>query len=151
MGKSDKNVTKIATEQNKDGTRAVVVHQEYRGLLPHPDELRAYNEIVPDAAERILAMAEQQAAHRRSLEATAIMEQLAQSRRGQVYAFITSMTALAVGGVLGYFGHDWLAGTFVTSGSVGLASIFYSAKRQQREDLERKNLPVPQQGSSEKS
>jgi len=41
----------------------------FQGSLPLPSHLREYNEIVPGAAERILAMAEKQSVHRRDLEA----------------------------------------------------------------------------------
>ena len=37
----------------------------FAGPLPPPEILEQYNRLVPDAAERILTMAETQAAHRR--------------------------------------------------------------------------------------
>jgi uncharacterized membrane protein len=40
----------------------------HSGPLPPPEDLAKYNMIVPDAAERILRMAEKQQAHRMELE-----------------------------------------------------------------------------------
>ncbi|MBD0270576.1 MAG: DUF2335 domain-containing protein [Acetobacteraceae bacterium] len=72
----------------------------HMGPIPAPAEFGSYNEIVPGAAERILAMAEADAAHVR----------LAQ-RRAQVFLFAERMAArvlsavcvssLGVGGLLG--------------------------------------------------
>ncbi|MFK0732972.1 MAG: DUF2335 domain-containing protein, partial [Gloeotrichia echinulata HAB0833] len=60
MAQPSKQTTKIASEQQPDSSRAVLVHHEYSGILPHPEEFKAFDEVVPGAAERILAMAEQQ-------------------------------------------------------------------------------------------
>ncbi|WP_175201656.1 DUF2335 domain-containing protein [Achromobacter insolitus] len=43
-------------------------HQAYEGPIPPPALLEHYNEIVPGAAERIIAMAESETAHRRQME-----------------------------------------------------------------------------------
>jgi uncharacterized membrane protein len=130
-----------AQKEKNSSTKLTIAQQEYHGILPHPDELKAFDDVVPGAAERILAMAERQAAHRQSIEASVIEEQLQQSRRGQNYAFSLSMAALLIGGAMGYTGHDWLAGIFVTSGAIGLASVFVAAKQKQRAELQRKKTP----------
>jgi uncharacterized membrane protein len=44
---------------------------------PHPQLLLQYNEVVPDAAERIVSLAEDQVHHRHAMEL-----------RGQTFAFI---------------------------------------------------------------
>lgn len=59
--------------------------QQFRGPLPPPAVLRGYDEVVPGGAERILAMAERQAAHRQNIES-----------RGQLFGF--SLAASAIGG-----------------------------------------------------
>lgn len=45
---------------------AVISHviEHYSGPLPPPETLRQYDEIVPDGAERIMAMAEREQTHR---------------------------------------------------------------------------------------
>jgi len=59
--------------------------------------MEAYNEIVPDAAERILVLLETQVAHRQDLEQAVIRGNLSAQRLGQVTAFIVTMTAVLSG------------------------------------------------------
>lgn len=66
--------------------RGVVRH--YQGPLPTPAMLRGYEEVVRGGAERILAMAERQAAHRQAMES-----------RGQLFGFSLAACTI-VGGFL---------------------------------------------------
>ena len=45
-----------------------IVGQTFSGPLPPPDALKRYSDIIPNGAERIMAMAEEQSKHRRELE-----------------------------------------------------------------------------------
>jgi uncharacterized membrane protein len=52
-----------------------VVHEvvaSFAGPLPHPSILRGYDDVVPGAAERIIAMAEKEQTHRHSWEQRAL-------------------------------------------------------------------------------
>jgi hypothetical protein len=51
-------------------------------------------------------MAEEQASHRRAIEARVIGEKLAAERRGQVFAFVLVLVSLLVGGALIAFDKD---------------------------------------------
>lgn len=64
--------------------RGVVRH--YQGPLPPPAMLRGYEEVVPGSGERIIAMAERQAAHRQRIES-----------RGQLFGFSLAASAIAGG------------------------------------------------------
>jgi uncharacterized membrane protein len=61
---------------------------EVSGPIPSPQVLRQYDGIVPDGANRIVRLAEDQIHHRQSMEA-----------RGQVFTFALALTTL-VGGVI---------------------------------------------------
>jgi uncharacterized membrane protein len=63
---------------------------QYVGPLPDPHTLARYNEVLPSAAERILAMAEREQAHRHSLDERAL-------KGGQLLAFVGQTFALAIG------------------------------------------------------
>lgn len=67
--------------------------QEFSGPLPPPSVLQGYNDIVPDAAERILSMAEREQAHRHDHDSQ-FVQLLA---RGQWFGFILGIAALGVG------------------------------------------------------
>ena len=51
-------------QENKRQIRLTAACQSFSGPIPHPDILEHYEKIVPRAAERILAMAEEDAKHR---------------------------------------------------------------------------------------
>src|SRR5215813_4581932 len=72
------------------GNSHVVHHQTtYQGPLPRPDNFKRYNRVLPGAADRILRMAEKQAAHRQQLESSALKGDLLKSMLGTVLAYIT--------------------------------------------------------------
>src|SRR5690242_17849317 len=51
-------------------TQTMVMH--HQGPLPDPEALARYGEIIPDGANRIMKMAEEQAKHRIQLESSVI-------------------------------------------------------------------------------
>jgi len=55
------------------GQEITQVEQKFhQGPIPDPETLAGYNQIVPNAAERILRMAEIEADHRQSLESSTL-------------------------------------------------------------------------------
>lgn len=121
----------------------IVEKSEHRfsGPLPPPDLLRQYDAIVPDAANRIIAMAEGQAAHRRQLEdraTDAIIEDTRAERlerkRGQFYGFTIGITGITAGALIVIFANNSvgiIAGTALSGGTiVTLVSIFVIGLRE---------------------
>lgn len=111
-----------------------IEHHFSSGPLPQPDVLSRYNEIVPGAAERIIAMAENQSRHRQELEAKAVSAQVEDDRaqrtetfRGQVFGFLIAIVAIA-GGVLSVCLVPGVAGGVTGSiiGGGGVASLVYA-------------------------
>ncbi len=90
--------------------------QQFQGPIPPPEILARYDEVIPGGADRILAMAERQAAHRQELEKRVITSNITGERWGAGLGFVLAMTAL-IGGF-------YLVGTGY--GSVGIASIISS-------------------------
>lgn len=93
----------------QNGTGAIAIRQqsslEIRSSpLPSPDELKAYNVILPGAAERILAMAEKQANHRQETESVLVQAGTKQNGRGQNFAFILCICCLVASVILGCLG-----------------------------------------------
>ena len=62
------------------GTTQVVVHS---GPIPPAEELSRYDQVIPNGADRIMAMAEAQSKHRMEMEALVLTSQQQQSARGQ--------------------------------------------------------------------
>ena len=88
-------------------------------------------DVMADAPERILTMAEKQMAHRFECEKKIIDSRIRESRIGQIMAFIIAIFSIGIVCFLGYKGHDWLAGS-ITAIIVGLASIFLFKKSKVR-------------------
>ena len=59
--------------------------QAFSGPLPPPEILAKYNSVVPNAAERIITMAETQAAHRQRMESKVIESNVRNSQLGLHY------------------------------------------------------------------
>ena len=111
--------------------KEVVVSRASSGPLPDPDVFQRYEEILPGAAERILAMAEANAAARREaqqrdLEATiaAVNRQIDRQTRGQWLGFGISILALFVTLVALLTGHPATAGVLGSTTVIGLATVF---------------------------
>lgn len=86
---------------------------EFSGPLPPPEVLARYNEALPGGAERIVALAEEQAGHRRRMEA-----------RGQVLLFAVVLVALVGGIGLIALGENAAGLVPVIAAIGGLGSLF---------------------------
>lgn len=116
---------------------AMVERKTFSGPLPDPEDFKAYQDVMADAPERILTMAEKQMAHRFECEKKIIDSRIRESRIGQIMAFIIAIFSIGIVCFLGYKGHDWLAGS-ITAIIVGLASIFLfkKSKEEEKDDAE---------------
>lgn len=103
---------------------AVGKSSSFRGPLPPPEILKGYEEILPGASERILKMAEKQQDHRIDIERTIVDRQTRQSGNGQIWGGILAALFGLIALVLGYTGHDILAGGIATTTIICLAIIF---------------------------
>ena len=126
--------TSQQTIQTVTATRTEI----HSGLLPHPEILSKYNEIIPNGANRIMEMAEKQQEHRIELEKMAIRLQLRQSARGQIYGFIISLFGLMISLVCILLGHELAGSILGGTGLLGLVSVFVLGKAKQRKSIEEK-------------
>jgi uncharacterized membrane protein len=92
-----------------------------------------YNDVVANGAERILAMAERQSAHRESMEAQVVKANLALQRQGSWFAFILAFLTIGGGIFLIYLGKDGY-GLAAIAPLTSLAGVFFFSKREQRKE-----------------
>lgn len=71
----------------------------WSGPLPPPEALAKFNEVVPNGAERIMAMAEIEQRHRIDYETTGINASVTETRRGQWLGASISLIAI-VGAII---------------------------------------------------
>jgi uncharacterized membrane protein len=100
--------------------------------------LAEYNQIVPDAAERILAMAESQAAHRQRLETIVIQGSHKRANLGLVLGFVICLAFLGSALSLVLLGHTWPGTIIGTVDIVGLVSAFIYGSHLRKEERQDK-------------
>jgi uncharacterized membrane protein len=115
---------------------------QWVGPLPPPSILVKYNEAVPNAAERILKMAERQAAHRIDSERFVIRTNVWRSWGGLIAGFVISLVILTCGSLLIAHDHDWGGTTIITGIIVALATVFVYGQKSGRRELKSKEESV---------
>lgn len=119
----------------------------FAGPLPAPEILQKYNDIVPGAAERVIRMAEQQSEHRRHLERTVIVSDIAAARRGAIFAFALAAAVIVGGFALMAFGKDGYGIAAIIAALATLAGVFVYGRRRKSKDLEANRNAITGPGS----
>lgn len=130
-------------------TELTVMERSFSGPLPPPETLSKYNEILPGAAERIVAMAEKQQMHRQNLEKKVVFGNAASQTRGNYLGFFVAMTAILGGLWLIYLGKEVTGLVAIITPIIGLVGVFVYGKHLQREELDEKEKPF--KGSKRRS
>lgn len=110
----------------------------HSGPIPPPEILQNYDQVLPGAAERILAMAENQSAHRQRLEEKYIACEARNSLLGIIFALLLGITGLSASGVCIYVGQGWPGATLGGATLVSLVGTFIYGTRQRRIEREQK-------------
>ncbi len=110
----------------------------FSGPIPPPEALEKYNRVLPTAAERIMAMAESQSAHRQKMETRVIESVIRRSYLGLTFGFILGLLVVTAGIVLIYLGRP-IEGSVVSGSTiVGLVSTFIYGTKTRREQIRQK-------------
>ncbi len=108
----------------------------FSGPLPPPEIMEGYNRIVPNAAERIIAVFETEVKHRHELERLqAIGDEKDRSRSlslvfsGQIFGFLLAL-AFIVSGAFLIFHDKQISGTVIsTTAMLGIVAAFLRSKK----------------------
>jgi len=147
IANSPNKVTATVTPEIQQKQQAVLAEAHFfRGPIPHPAVLAQYNSVLPDAANRIIGMAERQETHRQTMERHVIEEDMKRSKLGLWLGFVLALIfgigaiyLLSIGKSL-----EGLATIFTTVGTV--AGGFIIAHRlRKHERLERGKSQKPKQ------
>jgi uncharacterized membrane protein len=116
----------------------------FSGPIPPPNFLARYNEVVPNGAERIMAMAERQSAHREELEKQVVTGNLESQKQGNNRAFVLALVVILGGIYLMATGKSgWGFAAIITS-LTSLVSVFAIARREQRKERVEKSTNLAQ-------
>ena len=125
-------------EVNSVKTQVAVTEYRHFGPIPDPMTLKGYNDICPGAADRVIAMAENQSRHRREMEKIVIQSRSSDSKMGIICGFIIALVTIGSGTYVISNGYVW-SGTFLGSaGLVGIVSAFIYGTRSNRKEREQK-------------
>lgn len=108
-----------------------VLQASWRGPLPPPAALAAYEEIVPGSAKQMMDAVQTQGSHRRAMEKEHADAAIRRASRGQWWAGFLSALLIVAGFILVMNDHDWAGGTIITGTVVGLATVFLVGRRQE--------------------
>lgn len=127
--KSNPTEPEVVDDETNDNNHAIIQHasiiETYSGPLPPPDDLKKYNEAAPDAAERIIKMAENEQQHRHDKEKKAIDISAKFERQGQWFGFIISIVSLIGGFIMIYFDKTGIGTLFGVGGISSLIFPFF--------------------------
>lgn len=105
------------------------VSQQFSGPIPPPHILGDYDKVQAGFAERIIAMAEKEQAHRHGIEHQAVSSEISIQKRGQFFALILSLVILVGSMFLIYSGRE-ISGSLLAGASLtGLAYIFITGRK----------------------
>jgi uncharacterized membrane protein len=123
----------MVTQQAQTGVE-VRSEKLFTGPIPAPETLAGYRDVLPDAPDRILRMAEVEAAERQSRLRWETQGAVIRAQSGVVSAFLLCLIAIGSGAYLVMNGHD-IAGTlFAGAGLTSLVGVFiYGTNQQNRE------------------
>lgn len=108
-----------------------VTASAFSGPIPPPESLEHYEQIIPGLADRLVAMAERETAHRHEIEKLdaqrnieAVRKTFAERRIGQGCAFIVALTAIAGAVYCASIGAYAVGGIIAGTAAVGMVSAF---------------------------
>jgi uncharacterized membrane protein len=110
----------------------------FSGPLPPPHVLGQYNQAFPNAAERIMEMAEGQSKHRQDLEKSRVLADIDNERRGQWLAFALALFMFVGGFLLVWQGTSVVGLTLLIAEIAALVGLFIYGKESKHRELERR-------------
>ncbi len=135
MGKRKSSGKSRSSNLKPNNNELQIRAQHFQGPIPPPEILAKYEEIVPGAAERIIAMAELQGEHRRSLEKVVVNKDIGRATRGQIFAFLIAMTIIIGGFFMIWQGKSLEGMTSIIGAIATLAGVFVFGKVNKNKNL----------------
>ncbi len=112
--------------------------ESHSGPIPRPSDLEHYNNIHPGLADRIMTMAETQAAHRQNLETKVVDAGINSQAKGQILAFILAFTAIVGGTTLALFDKPTAGLITILTTLATYTGVFVYGKKKQSKELSEK-------------
>lgn len=134
------NLTPPLTANKPSRIYSQTISQFSSGPIPDAETLAKYNDIIPNGADRIMKMAENQSAHRQNLEEIVINGGNSRANLGVIFAFVFAMTIALIGGFLIYYDKTIQGMIFAGAGLAGIVYLFIYGTRSQRQEREQRDV-----------
>ena len=108
--------------------RALSIKQHYSGPLPDGENIRIYNEVIPNGGDRLMTTVETQLEHRIKIEDKGVKRTFNQSSTGQWMGFIIAIFFGVIAWDLSKSGHQVTASILGTIDIVALVAVFITGK-----------------------
>lgn len=119
--------------------QTVELSTSFSGPLPPPAQLKEYDNVVPGAAERIIALAENQSGHRQALEKQVVSGGVTRERNGQMMGFVVAMTGMLGGFYLIATGFSWIGISTIIANLTAFTTVFVVGRHSQRIERQEKH------------
>lgn len=141
---------KSPARRQKDNQKQIVTTSQtvthYEGIIPHPDILKAFNELVPGTAAELIKLAVDETNHRRNIENVAINANVSLQNKqldgnarqaeiiyrsdmmGKISGLIVCLLCILASVYIGVNGHDLLAGAIAAIPTGALIKAFLFKK-----------------------
>ncbi len=140
----------VSNEQAKKSSVEILEMQSmFSGPIPPPELFEAYEKVLPGSAERILALAERQSAHRQkmeekvfdhqgAIESKVVVARIQDAKLGLIFGFLVCLATIGGGVYCVALGKE-IAGSIIGSGGlIGLVSVFvYGSIRRHDKKVEK--------------
>ena len=102
------------------------------GPLPHPELLKRYDEIIPNGAERIMAMTEKEQDRRLSRQEMSLKSSIRSRDRGQFMAFILALIILGIFVLMVFTGNSTSAYVIIGTGCLSVIGLFLDVLKKRK-------------------
>lgn len=122
------------SDQESDAREEALVEfsATWQGPLPPPTQLAAYNDAVPDGAERILAMTERGHAQLLQVQTRVVRDAYRLALVGQLMGVLLAIGLLLLAGYVAYLGAPVVTVAIVAMNIASVAGVFFFGYNRRR-------------------
>lgn len=100
----------------------------FKGPIAHPRHLEHYEKVCPGAADRIIAMAENEQTARNDWVSKNQSAEHADKQRGMYCGLVAFFVLIAAAVFCGWIGQPILGGSFLATGVLGAVGLFINGR-----------------------
>ena len=132
MSKKRRNQVKQKGKSSHESMQHLRIKQEvHSGPIPSPEQLSAYDKVIPGLAERIVKHAEVEQEHRHNMEQRAMRQPHREALLGQVFGLIIGVVGIVSAAWLISKGYPIAGSVFAGGMLVALVTAFIKGRGKQ--------------------